>query len=129
MQSDRALLQDGEGDLSEDQSGEEDEAGSIWSDDGLVCSICMDQPVAVQVTGCQHGLCVQCAFQLTVKGRELPSCPFCRQKIPAFEAKVDLTAPSMKDNRGKVAHSMNNASGKNRVASNASMAPLMRLST
>jgi len=68
----------------------EDEAStnsSMSEDDRAVCSICMDMPVAVLVAGCQHGLCVQCAFQLTVKGRELPSCPFCRQKIGGFEAK------------------------------------------
>eukprot|EP00955_Chlamydomonas_euryale_P071905 361238-Chlamydomonas_euryale.AAC.1 len=67
--------------------GDDDVGSEPWSeaDDG-VCSICMDSPVAVQVTGCQHGLCVQCAFQLTIKGRELPICPFCRKKIPAFEA-------------------------------------------
>ncbi|KXZ46698.1 hypothetical protein GPECTOR_41g662 [Gonium pectorale] len=64
------------------------ESGSDWSDDDRnVCSICMDLPVAVLVAGCQHGLCVQCAFQLCVKGRELPSCPFCRQKIGGFEPK------------------------------------------
>jgi hypothetical protein len=66
-------------------SGEEDESDSHWSDDAGVCSICMDMPVAVLIVGCHHGLCVQCAFQLTVKGRELPSCPFCRQKIGGFE--------------------------------------------
>lgn len=43
-----------------------------------MCPICMDTPVSVVVASCLHGLCVQCAFQLTVKGRELPSCPFCR---------------------------------------------------
>lgn len=82
------------GELSEDLSAGEEEHGSLWSDDdSTLCSICMDQPVAVQVSGCQHGLCVQCAFQLTVKGRELPSCPFCRQKIPAFEAR-QVEAPA-----------------------------------
>ena len=45
-------------------------------DDGGVCAICMDNPVAVLAMGCHHGLCVQCAFQLTVKGRDLPACPF-----------------------------------------------------
>ncbi|GAX81490.1 hypothetical protein CEUSTIGMA_g8919.t1 [Chlamydomonas eustigma] len=81
-------IEDGPSGKPVDQDSDEEEVASIWSDDErLVCSICMDQPVAVLVAGCQHGLCVQCAFQLTVKGRELPSCPFCRQKIPAFEAK------------------------------------------
>jgi len=47
---------------------EEDEHG--------MCPICMDTPISVTVSSCHHGLCVQCAFQLTVKGRELPSCPF-----------------------------------------------------
>ncbi|KAG1666453.1 hypothetical protein FOA52_015123 [Chlamydomonas sp. UWO 241] len=73
-------------------TADEDAHSEVWSevDDG-VCSICMDQAVAVQVSGCQHGLCVLCAFQLTVKGRELPICPFCRKKIPAFEAKPAAT--------------------------------------
>lgn len=72
-----------------DDSPAASESGSDWSDDDRnVCSICMDLPVAVLVAGCQHGLCVQCAFQLCVKGRELPCCPFCRQKIGGFEAKA-----------------------------------------
>ncbi|PNH07652.1 putative E3 ubiquitin-protein ligase [Tetrabaena socialis] len=79
----------GDGGLDgQDDSPAASESGSEWSDDDRnVCSICMDLPVAVLVAGCQHGLCVQCAFQLCVKGRELPSCPFCRQKIGGFEAK------------------------------------------
>jgi hypothetical protein len=73
----------------DDDNGSEGEATSeMWSEaDCSVCSICMDMPVAVLVAGCHHGLCVQCAFQLTIKGRELPSCPFCRQKIVCFEPK------------------------------------------
>ncbi|GLC42508.1 hypothetical protein PLESTB_001105600 [Pleodorina starrii] len=78
-----------------DDSPAASESGSDWSDDDRnVCSICMDLPVAVLVAGCQHGLCVQCAFQLCVKGRELPSCPFCRQKIGGFEAKEMATPPA-----------------------------------
>ena len=97
LQEDPLVAED-EGDEDAFDEGEAlagDAAGSeVWSeedgdglDDGL-CSICMDQPVAVLITGCHHGLCVHCAFQLTIKGREMPSCPFCRQKIPAFEAKM-----------------------------------------
>lgn len=67
--------------------GMEDASSLSSDDDRMVCSICMDLPVAVLVANCHHGLCVQCAFQLTVKGRDLPSCPFCRQKIGGFEAK------------------------------------------
>ncbi|GIL60399.1 hypothetical protein Vafri_14847 [Volvox africanus] len=83
------------GDGGLDDSPAASESGSDWSDDDRnVCSICMDLPVAVLVAGCQHGLCVQCAFQLCVKGRELPSCPFCRQKIGGFEAKEVATSPA-----------------------------------
>ncbi|GIL80568.1 hypothetical protein Vretimale_16011 [Volvox reticuliferus] len=83
------------GDGGLDDSPAASESGSDWSDDDRnVCSICMDLPVAVLVAGCQHGLCVQCAFQLCVKGRELPSCPFCRQKIGGFEAKEVATGPA-----------------------------------
>ncbi|KAG2500768.1 hypothetical protein HYH03_001530 [Edaphochlamys debaryana] len=86
----------GDGGLDgQDDSPAASESGSDWSDDDRnVCSICMDMPVAVLVAGCQHGLCVQCAFQLCVKGRELPSCPFCRQKIGGFEAKELVVAPA-----------------------------------
>lgn len=74
----------------EDGNGDDDSiVCSAWSDDDVnVCSICMDLPVAVLISGCHHGLCVQCAFQLCAKGRDLPSCPFCRQKIGGFEAKA-----------------------------------------
>ncbi|EFJ40620.1 hypothetical protein VOLCADRAFT_108077 [Volvox carteri f. nagariensis] len=86
----------GDGGLDgQDDSPAASESGSDWSDDDRnVCSICMDLPVAVLVAGCQHGLCVQCAFQLCVKGRELPSCPFCRQKIGGFEAKEAAASPA-----------------------------------
>eukprot|EP00798_Chlamydomonas_sp_ICE-L_P015775 gene15775-21898_t len=74
--------------MSLDDNASEVEGTSVWSeDDRSVCSICMDLPVAVLIAGCHHGLCVHCAFQLTIKGRELPCCPFCRQKIVCFEAK------------------------------------------
>lgn len=74
-----------EGGLSGDNSPARSESGSEWSeDDSNVCSICMDLPVAVLVASCRHGLCVQCAFQLCTKGRELPCCPFCRCKIAGF---------------------------------------------
>eukprot|EP00798_Chlamydomonas_sp_ICE-L_P010137 gene10137-8039_t len=69
-----------------DEASDEDDKSNWTEEERAVCSICMDMPVAVQVSGCQHGLCVQCAFQLTMKGRELPICPFCRQKIALFEA-------------------------------------------
>ncbi len=61
-----------------------DESMSGSSEQG-VCAICMELPMAVVVSPCQHGLCVQCALQLTVKGREAPSCPFCRCSIAAFD--------------------------------------------
>ncbi|MEW5305086.1 MAG: hypothetical protein WDW36_007649 [Sanguina aurantia] len=73
------------GGLSGENSPSRSASGSEWSeDDSNVCSICMDLPVAVLVAGCRHGLCVQCAFQLCTKGRELPCCPFCRCKIAGF---------------------------------------------
>lgn len=88
----------------------DDDLGDLHSEDGSslssdddrgVCAICMDLPVAVQVASCQHGLCVQCAFQLTVKGRELPSCPFCRQKISGFAALGKLDQPGASMGKGK----------------------------
>ncbi len=65
----------------------DDEGGgsSLCSeDDAGVCAICMDVPVAVLVVSCHHGLCVQCAYQLTIKGRDSICCPFCRQRIAGF---------------------------------------------
>ncbi len=87
----RSTARSGKGGKDSAAGGE----GGPWNDDGLgdsdsgcgsisadsdagVCAICMDLPVGVTVTPCSHGVCVQCALQLTVKGRELPSCPFCR---------------------------------------------------
>lgn len=74
----------------EDKGGSSNDSNSNdgWSDeqaDANVCSICMDHAVAVLVAGCAHGLCIQCAFQLCAKGRDLPCCPFCRQKIHGFD--------------------------------------------
>jgi hypothetical protein len=73
------------GDVSGDEDASSDGGSSLCSEDDTgVCAICMDLPVSVMVSSCHHGLCVQCAYQLTVKGRELPSCPFCRQRISGF---------------------------------------------
>mmetsp|Transcript_8096 Transcript_8096/g.19916 ORF Transcript_8096/g.19916 Transcript_8096/m.19916 type:complete len:1220 (-) Transcript_8096:755-4414(-) len=83
-------------DCDDDDDEDEDDSSSLGSDEDEergMCPICMDTPISVVVSSCQHGLCVQCAFQLTVKGRELPSCPFCRQKIGGF----DWTQPEPMD--------------------------------
>ncbi len=74
-----------------DESDASDASETMSSDSERgVCAICMDLPVAVTVMPCEHGVCVHCALQLTVKGRELPSCPFCRRKITGFEHKAGV---------------------------------------
>jgi hypothetical protein len=60
--------------------------GSLAEEEAGTCPICMDRPVALQVSSCSHGLCLVCAFQLCSKGRNAPLCPFCRQTIGDFEA-------------------------------------------
>ena len=50
-----------------------------------VCQICMDRHVGVQVVGCHHDLCFQCARRLcAAQDHSLPACPFCRQPINGF---------------------------------------------
>ena len=50
-----------------------------------ICHICMDRSVGVQVLGCHHDLCFQCARRLCAgQDHALPQCPFCRQPINGF---------------------------------------------
>ena len=65
--------------------------GSLAEEEAGTCPICMDRPVALQVSRCAHGLCLLCAFQLCSKGRNAPLCPFCRQTIGDFEAAAAST--------------------------------------
>ena len=52
-----------------------------------VCHICMDRSIGVQVLGCSHELCFQCARRLcATQDHSLPQCPFCRQPINGFAA-------------------------------------------
>jgi hypothetical protein len=52
-----------------------------------VCQICMDREVRVQVLGCAHDLCFQCARRLcATHDHAVPQCPFCRQTISGFQA-------------------------------------------
>lgn len=51
------------------------------------CHICMDRGVRVQVIGCTHELCFQCARRLCdAADHHLPQCPFCRRPIDGFLA-------------------------------------------
>lgn len=52
-----------------------------------ICHICMDRSVGVQVLGCNHDLCFQCARRLCAgQDHALPQCPFCRQPINGFSS-------------------------------------------
>ncbi|KAG7672794.1 hypothetical protein Ndes2526B_g08671 [Nannochloris sp. 'desiccata'] len=52
-----------------------------------ICHICMDRSVGVQVLGCHHDLCFQCARRLCAgQDHALPQCPFCRQPINGFSS-------------------------------------------
>ena len=52
-----------------------------------ICHICMDRSVGVQVVGCHHDLCFQCARRLCAgQDHALPQCPFCRQPINGFSS-------------------------------------------
>lgn len=52
-----------------------------------VCSICMDRCIRVNILGCHHELCFQCARRLCdTPDHSLPQCPFCRQTITGFSA-------------------------------------------
>lgn len=60
-----------------------------------ICHICMDRSVGVQVLGCHHDLCFQCARRLCAgQDHALPQCPFCRQPINGFSAYTPTSAPA-----------------------------------
>ncbi|KAK9817137.1 hypothetical protein WJX72_010089 [[Myrmecia] bisecta] len=52
--------------------------------EGERCAICMDRPLEVLIGGCDHQLCVRCAYQLCARGLSAPLCPYCRRSIAAF---------------------------------------------
>lgn len=56
------------------------------ADDG--CAICMDGNAEVAVSGCQHGMCLRCAYMLCTKTAGMPCCPFCRAPIASFAPAV-----------------------------------------
>ncbi|KAL0026010.1 hypothetical protein WJX79_000976 [Trebouxia sp. C0005] len=58
--------------------------GDNDEDEGL-CSICMDRPLEAQIAGCDHQMCLQCAYQMCARGLTSPLCPFCRGPINTFE--------------------------------------------
>ncbi|KAL3152402.1 hypothetical protein ABBQ32_001454 [Trebouxia sp. C0010 RCD-2024] len=58
-------------------------SGEREEDEGL-CSICMDRPLEAQISGCDHQICLQCAYQMCARGLTSPLCPFCRGPINTF---------------------------------------------
>ncbi|DBB10599.1 TPA: hypothetical protein ACH3X3_007111 [Trebouxia sp. C0006] len=58
--------------------------GDNDEDEGL-CSICMDRPLEAQIAGCDHQMCLQCAYQMCARGLTSPLCPFCRGPINTFQ--------------------------------------------
>lgn len=91
---------DGDEDLDDDNElDDEDDEGSEKNlfktmparrkgegeeDEGL-CSICMDRPLEAQISGCDHQMCLQCAYQMCARGLASPLCPFCRGPINTFQ--------------------------------------------
>jgi hypothetical protein len=57
-------------------------------EEGAMCQICMDNPLQLAASDCQHGLCISCARQLCSSSLEydVPKCPFCRRAINSYEA-------------------------------------------
>ena len=53
------------------------------------CPICMDGLTAVRVSGCKHGMCVECARTLCTSVSRAPACPLCRKTVDNFE-RVDV---------------------------------------
>jgi len=69
---------------AEAAGGQEEEPESCQNQS---CHICMDRDVRVQVIGCTHELCFQCARRLCdAADHHLPQCPFCRRPIDGFLA-------------------------------------------
>lgn len=59
--------------------------GDVALDGPMVCNICMDKPVGVQVMGCHHDLCFSCARRLcAAHDHVVPHCPFCRRTIDGW---------------------------------------------
>lgn len=86
-------LSNSHGDETDNEQWEDDSTGQRpVSDANLVnspqlCYICMDHSTKVQVLGCRHELCFQCARKLCdVAEHCFPQCPFCRQPIDGFAA-------------------------------------------
>ena len=50
----------------------------------IECGVCLDHFVEVAFAGCEHGLCLQCARNLTKQEKKPPSCPFCRRMVVGF---------------------------------------------
>uniref|UniRef100_A0A383W9G5 RING-type domain-containing protein n=1 Tax=Tetradesmus obliquus TaxID=3088 RepID=A0A383W9G5_TETOB len=59
-------------------------------DDELTCEICFDAAAVVSLQACGHALCVGCCREMTKLHHFKPAlCPFCRQIICGFTARVD----------------------------------------
>jgi len=50
----------------------------------IECGVCLDACTQVAFAGCEHGLCIQCARNLTKQEKKPPTCPFCRRMIVGF---------------------------------------------
>jgi hypothetical protein len=50
------------------------------------CQVCMIRLSGIQITGCDHALCYQCARRLCLaSGHVAPACPFCRHPMSAVK--------------------------------------------
>jgi hypothetical protein len=67
------------------EEGEEDS-----DEDSLMCEICFDAQAVVSLQACGHALCVGCCREMCKLHHFKPAlCPYCRQIICGFSARVD----------------------------------------
>jgi hypothetical protein len=82
------LLGSTHGAVTSDMITEEGEEGS--DEDELTCEICFDAEAVVSLQACGHALCVGCCREMCKLHHFKPAlCPYCRQIICGFTARVD----------------------------------------
>lgn len=53
---------------------------------GQECGICLENAAGIEVQGCGHALCTDCALQLCNLSSKTPVCPFCRCLMQGFRS-------------------------------------------
>jgi hypothetical protein len=81
--------------VDEEEEEEEEEGG--------MCQICMDSPLQLAASDCQHGLCISCARQLCSSSSleyDVPKCPFCRRAVNSYEAYNNYNNSGVRKRKG-----------------------------